>query len=501
MTKRQIRVSTQGRPWARYLRLSKMEARDLAGKTKAERLALTNAKLDAHLTELTAWMDGQGIPYADDLVFRDAGLSAWKRGVVRPAWNAMMAIAESGGLAGIGIVAIDRFTRDVTTMEALIRLAETTDIKIGGPRAGNLDLTTYEGIQQARGMAQQAANESLGTSFRLKSTLAGKMKAGKPMGGGRSFGFEVVGDKHVIAVPKRPAEVAALRTAAAKLLAGVELQTLAKMWNADGWRTARGGEWTGANLGRMLAHHRYGGFVEHHGEIVGTMPGEPIFDRDTYDAVQALFASRRRGRRPTGRYVYTGLPICSDCVHTMNGGMSSRPRADGTKAREYRCPIQLGGCGRCILADGTEQVINEHMVMLLSHPDYMAAIVAESTYLNEARAAQLAKLQAVESRLTELEVKWASGELIQAAYDRSKPVLDGQLVKLLASLDGLSPAAAMQTYDAGQDWADATDEERRAIIQQYRVRIVVGPGRKGVQRFDRDRITFPDAPAAAQQAA
>jgi site-specific DNA recombinase len=485
MGKRATRISTDGKPWARYLRLSKAEAAEDRDKTPAERLELTHAKLNGHLAELTAWMDEKGLPYSDEHIYRDAALSAWKPGVTRPEWEQMMTCAERGQLGGIGIVAVDRFTRDVTTMEDLIKLADTFKVNIGGPRAGNLDLTTYEGIQQARGMAMQAANESLATSFRIKSTLARKMRDGKPMGGGRCFGFEIGGEIQV------PAEVAIIREIASRMLGGEPLQQLAADLNTRGLTTVRGGEWTGANLGRMLGAHRYGGLVEHHGEIVGTMKGEPVLDRDTYDAVQALLASRRRGRRPTGRFPLTGLLICSTCQRSMNGAIRNKPLADGTRQREYRCPIQRGGCGRAILADEVERIVGEHMIGLLADPDNVAAIVAENAHLNEARAAQLAKLQAVEDRLTNLEVKWASGELIQAAYDRSKPVLDGQRVKLLAGLDELAPAAAISSYDAELDWAEMTDDEKRVVVRRYRVRIEILPRRSGTRRFDPERVTFP----------
>ena len=485
MAKRTARVNTDGKPWARYLRLSKAEAAEDRDKTKEERLALTMEKLNRHKDELTRWMDARGLPYSDDHVYMDPGLSAWKRGVVRPEWDQMMECAGHGELAGIGIVAVDRFTRDVSTMEGLIRLAESTDVKIGGPRAGSLDLTTYEGIQQARGMAMQAANESLATSFRIKETLAAKMQAGKPMGGGRCFGFEVGGEI------QRPEEVAIVREMAGRMLAGEPLQQLAADMNTRGLTTVRDGQWTGANLGRLLDGHRYGGFVEHHGEIVGTMPGEPVLDRDSYDAVQALMASRRRGRRPTGRFPYTGLLTCSDCDRTMNGATRHKALADGTRQREYRCPMQLGGCGRVILAEPTERIVGEHMVRLLSDPDNVAAIVAENTYLNEARAAQLAKLQAIEDQLIELEAKKAAGELIPAAYDKAKPILDRRWKAENAGLEGLSPAAAVEDYDAALEWDELTDDEKREVIRRYRIRIVILPQQKGMRRFDPDRVTFP----------
>src|SRR5262245_28748108 len=115
-------IKHEGKPWARYLRLSKAEAAEDRDKTKDERLALTLAKLDGHLTEVTGWLDNRQLPYRDDLIFRDPGLSAWKPNVKRPEWDAMMKLAREGELGGIAIVAIDRFTRDVTTMEDLIKL-------------------------------------------------------------------------------------------------------------------------------------------------------------------------------------------------------------------------------------------------------------------------------------------------------------------------------------------------------------------------------------------
>src|SRR4051794_21402611 len=152
------KINTTGKPWARYLRLSKAESAEIKGLTKAERLELTNRKLDGHLDRVTRWMDSQGLPYDDDLVFRDPGLSAYKPTVRRPGWEALVERAHAGDIAGIAGIAVDRFTRIVSVGEDLIALAERVDVKVGGGRAGVLDLTTYEGITMFRGMVQQAAH-------------------------------------------------------------------------------------------------------------------------------------------------------------------------------------------------------------------------------------------------------------------------------------------------------------------------------------------------------
>ena len=79
------------------------------------------------------------------------------------------------------------------------------------------------------------------------------------------------------------------------------LSTVCVDFAARGVTTPRGKPFTARNLARTLALKRYGGYVVHHGEVVGRIPGEPVFDASTYDAVQALLTSRRRGRRPTDR--------------------------------------------------------------------------------------------------------------------------------------------------------------------------------------------------------
>lgn len=475
---------TTGKPWARYLRLSKQEAAEDAGKTQDERLALTHAKLDAHLTELTRWMDANGIPYSADLIFRDAGLSAWKKGTTRPDWDRMMALAESGQLAGIGIVAVDRFTRDMTTMEALINLAESTKVNIGGPRAGDLDLTTYQGIQMARGAAMQAANESLATSRRARETLARKMAAGKPMGSGRSFGFETGGEV------QREAEVVVIREMANRLVLGEPLRRLAAEMNDRELRTTRDGPWTGANLGRMLGLSRYGGLVTHHGKIVGVMAGEPVLDRDTYDAVHAVLDSRRRGRRATDQFALTGVLHCSTCKRPMNGATRNKANADGSRPRIYRCPVQLGGCGRVILAKPVEDLVTVRMVRLLSDEENVEARVAEDTTLNDARAAKDDQLDAVRRRSTDLEIKrWSTG-VPDEVYQPARASLDGQIAKLEAEIQELSPASAAHRYDAGGDWLAMTPQQQRQTVRDYRVRIEITAMRKGTRRFDPKRVKF-----------
>lgn len=453
------------RPWAVYARLSKVASTGDLEKCEYQ-------------TELCkTYAASRGIPTGNLLEFADPSLSAWKKRVRRPQWDQMMALAERGQIAGILVYAVDRFTRRPKDLEALIELADEHGLVIEGPRSGRLDLTTATGRQQARWMAMQAASESDNTSERIKTTLGRKMREGKPMGAGRSYGFETGGTE------QRPAEVAVLREVAGRMLDGHKVAHIAADLNRRGLTTSRGGAWNARNLTRMMARPRNGGHVEHNGRIVGTMPGEPVLDADTYEALQALITTRRRGRRPTGRYLLTGIARCSTCKRTMNGATNTR-----TGARVYRCPPQLGGCGRSADAAGVEAMTAEYMIRLQSDPANIAEIAERERALTDALAAQDAKVAAVEEQLADLEVKWASGELVQLAYDRAKPVLDRRLAAEQARLGGLARPAAPSPVDAAADWADATDAEKRILIQRYGVRITVGPHRPGARRFDPKRV-------------
>jgi DNA invertase Pin-like site-specific DNA recombinase len=458
------------RPWAIYARLSKAASGDLE-----------KCEYQVELCREHAARQHPPIPLDDALVFTDNSLSAWKKRVRRPAWETMMSLAAAGELGGILVYAVDRFTRRPKDLEALIELADDHGLVIEGPRSGRLDLTTATGRQQARWMALQAVSESDNTSERIKTTLGRKMREGKPMGAGRAWGFEVGGTE------QRAEEVAVIREVAARMLAGEPTTEIADDLNARGLTTSRGGPFSARNLTRMMVRPRNGGHVEHNGRIVGTIPGEPILDADTYEALVAAVASRRRGRRPTGRYLLTGLLECSTCHRTMNGG-THKHHAATSRYRTYNCPRDLGGCSRSIRADRVEEIVADYMVKLLSEPATVAKISAHEKALATVRAELRSNVEAIEERRDELEIKWAAEEISQRAYDGAKQVLDRRLAAERDKLTDLAAPVAPLPVDVAADWAEARDDEKRALIARFKVRILIGPHARGAGRFDPSRV-------------
>ena len=104
-------IETESKPWAVYARLSKAASGDLE-------------KVEYQVELCRQHAESRGLDVSEQHVFVDNSLSAWKKRVRRPQWDALMSAAERGEVAGILVYAVDRFTRRPKDLETLIELAE-----------------------------------------------------------------------------------------------------------------------------------------------------------------------------------------------------------------------------------------------------------------------------------------------------------------------------------------------------------------------------------------
>ncbi len=165
----------------------------------------------------------------------------------------------------------------------------------------------------------------------------------KPYGGGRrKYGRD--SDYGIVA---REAEVIRQRIVAPILRGQSELR-IARDLEADGVPGPSGPPvWHAASIGKMLRRpDLVGRVVAPNGEEVPDPDIEPILDRDTWDELHALLASRtgggeRRGRDPAYPFLLDS-PIeatCGDCGGPM-ARVSGKPRKDGTLNPRYVCRMR-----------------------------------------------------------------------------------------------------------------------------------------------------------------
>src|SRR5262249_50065053 len=156
-----------------------------------------------------------------------------------------------------------------------------------------------------------------------------------PYGAARAFGY--TRDHHL-----DPITAPAVREAYANVLAGHTLYGIAKAWNAAGFTSARGKEWSHPSVRAVLLNPRNAGVISLGGEVLTDENGEPIkakwpaiVDRDVFDAVRALLTDPARtiARRPGRKYLMSGLAVCGKCGETLG---SSLPSKRGQQPR-YHC--------------------------------------------------------------------------------------------------------------------------------------------------------------------
>lgn len=82
----------------------------------------------------------------------------------------------------------------------------------------------------------------------------------------------------------------------------------------------------------MAAASRHEWLIEHDGEIVGHMPGDPIVDPGEFERLRALFAGR--GRRPGPAYVGSGIATCPECGKKLSGRPHVGEYPAGTRRRQ-----------------------------------------------------------------------------------------------------------------------------------------------------------------------
>ncbi len=91
-------------------------------------------------------------------VFTDPSLSAWRRDVVRPDWDKLMARLESGAAGGVIFYDVSRFSRKMMEGERLVEAAER-GIRVWS-LTGEYNLATADGRRHFREAMVAAAGES-----------------------------------------------------------------------------------------------------------------------------------------------------------------------------------------------------------------------------------------------------------------------------------------------------------------------------------------------------
>lgn len=391
----------------------------------------------------------------------------------RPAYQAMLAAVQRGDAEVIVAWHVDRLTRKLTELEALIDLSARTGVRIATV-TGDLDLTTDAGRLVGRILASVARGEVERKGARQKRAQQQAAQQGRPAGGRRPFGYDVTG-AHVLKEEARH-----IPPAYQTLLEGGSLKGIARRWNDAGIWTSRGNPWTHSTVRRTLQNPRYAGKRAYRGEVVGPATWPAIIDEETFEAARALLAlPERRTTTGTARlYLLPGLALCWCCSTVASGRTRHNKRTYNCRAVKHLSRA----------AEPIDELVQAIIVERLSRPDAVELLSEPST---PDLGVYRARAQAIRERLDDLATGLEEGLLTLTAVRKSSDRLRVELAATEARMHNATHADVLgplvTSGDVAATWDKLDLKQKRSAVDALVTVTLLAP-KRGRQEFDPESV-------------
>jgi site-specific DNA recombinase len=419
-----------------------------------------------------------------DGLYVDDDTSAWS-GKQRPEFERMVDDLRTRRIGAVLVWHLDRLTRHPRELEAFMDLCEELHVELGCV-TGDVDLSSHIGRLTARMLGGLARYESDHKSERIRRKHEEIAAHGRVSGGGsRPYGYE--SDKLTV----REAEAAIIRECAQRLLAGEPVLSIARDLNERGVTSASGGAWSPQSLRRMLASPRISGQRIHHGEIVAKAVWPAIISPKDGAKIRALLANpERRTNKAARRYLLGGLLVCSHCGERL----VARPRSGGQ--RRYACAKGPGfsGCGKTyITADDVELFVTEAVLHRLDSAALQRTLERKQRKQPDAQR-WLSEMEQAQAQLVELAAAYGNRELSMNELRAARKPIEQRLTNARKQLTKVSRSSVIDRYignGAGlrAEWDSLDLSQQHAIVAAVIDSVLVGPARRGYNRFDESRLT------------
>ena len=262
----------------------------------------------------------------------DPGISG--RIAERPAFQRMIADARKKRrpFKGVLIWKLNRFSRDVADSIAFERELKNCGVRVYSYCERGLDDSASGTLSKnvLRALNQYTSDA---ISEDVRRGLEANFRRGGWNNGTPPYGYRIERDAQGCPrlVP-HPEEAPILQRMFHMARDGMTARAIARALNAEGIRTRKGLKWIAEPINKILRSEAYLGTLV---STYGKKPDnhEPLVDRETWDAVRAIVATRRpewmclHPRTVNSQYLFSGLAYCGLCGHPMRGrGSGGRPR-------------------------------------------------------------------------------------------------------------------------------------------------------------------------------
>jgi site-specific DNA recombinase len=404
--------------------------------------------------------------------YEDAGVSAYKRRVVRPGFEQLLTDLASGLIDGICVWDSDRLARQPRDLERLIDLYETRKGLVFATANKDIDISTSDGRFYARLMVNVANKSSADSGRRIAAKHLQLAQAGVPVGGNRPFGWQA--DKRTL----DPHEAALIRQAARDLIAGVGIHTIVRQWNQAGVRTTKGNLWVHQVMRQVFLSPRLAGYRVYRGELFRDAEGQPVkgqydvvLDVETWEYVVGTINARKHGIRLGKRkYLLAGIARCAACSGALHGNR-------GHGSFFYKCEQP---CGRVGISGPKLDGLVEGLVR---------EFLAQETF-DEPDEPDLGDngLQEVIQRKAKLMSAYAKGELSAETVFPVVQQLEAHARRLRQAQAAMIRQHSLKIHKADLAYDELNIDQKRAVIGTIIRYVVASPDTKRGGKFNPDRV-------------
>lgn len=378
--------------------------------------------------------------------YRDSDLSAFRKGVVRPAFQEMLT-----GLPNVDVILVwklDRLVRRFLEFARIWPQFQDNDVALASATEP-VDTSSPIGRIIVLMLVGFAEMESENISIRQRSKHAELRRQGKPSGGG-SRPFGVTSDWTAIV----PEEAELIRLAAERIIAGASIGSVARDW------TARGYPIQSKELRRLLEQTRLTG--RRTGQTLDNRHIPQILSDETFEALSVALVSRsgHAGRAAPRRHLLSGLLYCADCdekmkIHHHKAGL------------RYRCT----SCFQSVSEARSEDVIVDGVLGLIDAGGLPEMESQESSGV-------IAQIEADEKALVDLtRARYVERLLTDDEFRPARDTLVSRIEKLKGSLER-RPALPQTAGKAREAWASSDLPLRRALLGAVLERVNVSRAEK-----------------------
>jgi len=404
----------------------------------------------------------------------------------RVEYERMLDDIRAGRIDGVLVYHLDRLHRQPKELEEFFEVCKLAGVDSLATVTGRIDLADPDGQFQARILGAVAKKESDDKSRRIRRKHDELALNGKVSGGGsRPYGYEK--DRVTI----RKAEASVIRECARRLIAGESLRNITIDLNARGIPTVGGKQWSPQGLRRVLGSARISGEREHNGEIVAAAEWKGIISKADGARIRNRLADpERRTNREGRKYLLGKILVCSRC----GGFLIARPRAQ--QVRRYACAKGPGlhGCGKTYInADDAEDFVASLVIERLDSAELQASLAGRRAEPDAER--WYVEVDEAKAQLDELAAAYGEQLFTMSEFLAARKPIEARLQQAQSHVKRVTQTSVLDEFvgkgkELAEQWDTLDLSQRHALVSNVLEQVVVGPGRRGYNKFDESRLTI-----------